>query len=309
MTRLLFISFSILITVFIPQLQALQCPFDVAISGGYRRDSLSTLEIEPSQPADFINTHIDANKMDVWQYGIKARSTLAGMLFYQQGFAMEHVYLRGSAYQGWIKNGHLRNLSLPPSGSSSSGDIAFLHNGRTLDADIAIGITLLPVDCWITVAPVGGYSYDKQKVVNHPNNRTRATYTTKWKGPFAGGDIAFDFGSFRIRGGYEYHWAYWTNDTDIKFKVRRHHRSSSSSSSSDSSGSFQPPGTPQFQAIGRVAFVDLRFYVCQGFDLGLGVKYQIWHTRKSKHQFSSANIFGRAHWRSLGITGELVYRF
>lgn len=318
MTRSIFALLCVWVTSF-STLLALECPFDVAISGGWRRDDLKTLEIEPSMPRDFVNTHIDANQMDVWQYGIKARSTLAGMLFYQEGFALEHVYLRGSAYQGWIKTGHLHNFELLQSGSSSSGKLAFIHDGRTLDADIAVGVTLLPADCWITLAPVGGYSFNKQKVVVHPTKRERITYTTKWKGPFAGVDLAFDFCYFRLRAGYEYHWGYWSNDTEFKHR-RRGHCSSSSSSSSGSSGSsssssssscsgFGKPGSPLFHAIGQVGFCDLRFYVCDGFDIGIAVKYQFWKTRKSKNQFSDLHVFGRASWHSTGVMGELVYRF
>lgn len=194
--------------------------------------------------------------------------------------------------------------SSSPSWSSSSLEHQWIRHGCSLDADIAFGFNF-PIYCWFNFAPVFGYSFDKLKIELRDDN-IREQYTTKWKGPFVGIDLAGEYCYFRYRGGYEYHWGQWEGLFDIKSKKKEHH-----------------PHFPSYHdkrngnaVRGHVAWIDLRWSWTLHLDLGIGLKYQYFQlprgriTEKDHHPLSSEAITLRnVSWRSLGIMGEIVYRF
>lgn len=314
-------------------------PFDCAISGGWRADNLNLTESARSSHGHTLwNDKIDAQGLNVWQWGVKARTTLAAWTFYQHSFFLDNFYFRGSAYRGWINGGTFRegplshfvsssSWSFPSSSSSSSSrpvssssssssswssswsssglERQTVRHGCTIDADIAAGFNF-PVCWWFDFAPVFGYSFDKQKIDLRDVN-IRQDYTSKWKGPFVGVDLASEVCYFRFRGGYEYHWGEWCGAFDIKAKKRKHQIH------------FHPYHDKRNATAihGHVAWLDLRVAWTDQADLGLGLKYQYFHAPKGRitqrdRQFlgSSGGIrLSDISWRSFGVMGEIVYRF
>lgn len=202
----------------------------------------------------------------------------------------------------WCSSSWCSNSS---SSSSSSRKHRNHHGGSTLDADIALGINF-PVSWWFNIAPVLGYSIDKQKI-ELPDQFFKEIYTTKWKGPFAGFDISSEFCYFRFRGGYEYHWGDWQASFEIKQKKKWDHLHYSHYRDSRRGNGAQ----------GHVAWLDLRFALDCQFDLGLGLKYQYWEVPRGKitedNTFPSSSSTRRTlrsiSWHSMAINGEIVYRF
>jgi|GEM_PF-4471787 len=338
---------------FFPSLFALACfsslmaeldypvfPFDCAISGGWRRDNLASGETALSSAGSALwSDSLRAKGLNVWQYGIKARTTLSGLSFYQRSYFLDNAYFRGSAYRGTIKGGTFRegplshfvsssSFTYPSSGSSvssisssssssssfSSSSSSFssselerqsIHHGSTLDADIGFGFNF-PVFWWFNFAPVAGYSFNKQKVRMHEDH-IREAYTTKWKGPFAGVDISSEFCTFRFRGGYEFHWGEWHGFMEIKPHKRAHHLYFHPYRDRRNANGIQ----------GHVGWLDLRYAWTEQFDLGVGIKYSFFQVARGRiverdsHSLSSSERISlrKITWRSLGLMGEFVYRF
>lgn len=353
MIRLLIIA-----TILFSPLMGLDYPFDVAISGGWRDDRV-TLKEELKQ-FKLERRSLDAKRLTVWEYGLKIRSTLSGLLFYQEGCWLENLYIRGTAFQGWIKGGRFTEgpfplssfssdssssssassfssspisilaslpsssistsaTSLPSSSSSSfspfsSSSSSFssetfdhrkIHHGRTLDADIAFGFAI-PFSPNLNWGPVGGYAFNKQKIdIDHGHFSWEVT--TKWKGPWAGVDFALDLCCVRMRAGYEYHWVEWEGFFRIHQHGRRCHRGKTLYSDKRQT----------YAAWGQVGFVELRYLITDGFDLGLSFSYKYFQARKgqivsdgaSLSSSSSSRLRIASSWRSFGVRTELVYRF
>ena len=284
-------------------------PFDITLSFlGWRHDSLNT-EVErlSSSKKKTQTQRIKALDIDVWSFGFKGRTTLSGLLFYEEGFWREHFYLKGSAYRGWMKHGTFKDQQPGNRVHSKEKIHSSIHSGRTLDADIGVGFSI-PLSWWLSLGPVGGYSFNKQKILLNDHSHSsgessfeKLKYTVKWKGPFAGVDLIMDVFCFRVQGGYEYHFGTWSGLWDLSL------RKSSHSSSSSSSRQHSP------RARGQIGYVDIRFEYTEGFDVGLGIRYQSWKTHKGevsrKNDSKEEGKLSKATWQSYGVTCDIVYRF
>ncbi len=296
---------------------------NLSLSLGWRRDDIKTSvdsEIPPAAP--FFRDTLNAKRLDVWEVGGQLHLTIPHFdcCCCDDWWWLDRFYVRGSAYRGWISNGKYTESFTNLNRGRTTHETAKIHKGRTVDGTVGLGF-LYPVCENFAVGPVGGWSYDqvrfslkdaKFRGIDDPV-LDGLTYTSTWRGPWVGADLAYnwcvcDCWNIRLEGGYEYHWANWRGTWKLKgpditpciaFSDHRH---------SD-------------DAWGQVGYINAWWNLCDCWDVGLGVKYQYWKSKRGgvhpdEGTFASQGCRRNQEarikdniWRSLGVTFDIGYTF
>lgn len=202
---------------------------------GYRQDSIvwKVRDLEKVNPSAATNTHF--KDLEIVLVGAKFR-----------GLLIESVYTRASFDYGWIVDGNVRedlsvrqrheSVHFDNNGLLTEGcyNKAVTHNKEKSDSyvwdfNIAFGV---PFGCLFEgfqIAPLVGFSYDRQQIrvrnkecvystfeCNFPRiiscddlcetPRRKNSYKAAWWGPWIGFDFAYAMGCWNIFGEFELHY-------------------------------------------------------------------------------------------------------
>ncbi len=277
-------------------LDAIQQSTTLDAYAGYRFDNLSTSVHSFDCDGVFRSmSRLKENRLSVWEIGLKAHLNYCSW------------YIRGFGSYGWIYPGKYAE-SIKDERGSFNKIKGKLNQGRTLDGLIGFGY-LFSYDNTFGMGPVGGWSYDRQRVqaehveVDGLEERllNGLTYTTQWKGPWLGVDAVYENHGLIIHAGYEFHWAHWNGQwrlkRDSEFFAHSDNRSGRS-------------------ANGNVIYVDGQWnWVC-GWRLGLGTRLQVWRAEHGRLTPIDRRLIScetsklkAAKWYSAEIALDLGYVF
>ncbi len=298
---------------------------EVSLSAGWRRDTIQTkyheVDVTP-ESTGFILDDLKIKRLNVWEIGSQIYLSVPQFdnPLCEDWWWMDHFYVRGSAYRGWISKGHLQENSTRLIGTRNRHETATIHKGRTINASIGLGFSY-PLSEDLTIGPIGGWAYDHIKTsckdARYNGQADPAfngsSYHSTWKGPWLGLDALYsiclgDCWQMKLDGGYEYHWADWKGGFRLKnadiepcFLFSDHRRS--------------------HEAWGQVGRLNLWWTIYDCWDLGIGVKYQCWKSKKGKLQPrngtfaevgcnpSQKNHISHNTWHSIAVTSEFGYTF
>lgn len=205
----------------------------VVFEAGYRHDNYDWSHRFPSSDP-VIKTHTRFKDVDIFQIGLKGRTTLGC-----------NFYLRANAYWGWVLDGDFnRNISTfgsrgyDNSGFNEGFEFSQRHDTVVDDKYVygvgaALGYAFYFCDCTLALAPVVGYSVDEQnlRVEDEEFNFSRyhsyvfpvsgehcCRHTTifRWYGPFVGVDFTYRPWNecWDLYAELEYHWGYFRGKRD-----------------------------------------------------------------------------------------------
>lgn len=235
----------------------LKASFD--LFGGYRTDEISTIgcALNPNT-LPFFTDDLKARNLRIGEMGVEGR------LINGKG-----GLLRGFANYGWLVNGSYRNMA-QKNGGSSLVSKAKIRAGHVADLSIGLGY-LFTIEHYFTIGPLIGWAFDSQKIcMHHAESEDYSSpladhfdHTMTWQGPWIGFEMAYELGSFKFRSGYDFHFANWKGT----YKTR----------SLDIEAMFSSKSS---RGYGNATFVDVFYVFCGGWELGVGVKYQYWTSRR-----------------------------
>lgn len=220
--------------------------------------------------------------------------------------AWQGVFTRGYANYGWVGDGNFSAIT-----SEVSDEIiplkAKTHKGHVKDFSIGLGY-LFRFQHYFTIGPIAGWSYDSQELtISHVGSEglldpifNGLNYKTCWKGAWLGLEGQLEIGYVKIRGGYDFHIANWKSDFRFNDSV------------------IDEINLKSHRGYGNVAFLDGFYTFCGGWELGLGVKYQYWTSRKGRAASSFPVLeipvdgiikIHSVHWKSCEGRLTLGYSF
>lgn len=272
------------------------------VTGGYRNDRLTCVIDAFDPPGTLISIDdLKATNLSVWEWGAKSRVRLGDF------------YVKAWGTFGIITDGRYTETGSAPNQASIVSK-AHISQGKTEDASFGLGY-LFCVGDYLSLSPVGGWSYNYQRVkLKHAKTEGIAdptldgvTYRNRWQGPWAGFEATTCLGCITINLGYEYHWAHWhaewkLNNTDIlglSFSDRRKANNAS----------------------GNVVSLNSFWNIWEDFDAGILFKYQYWRAKNGREtpiagSFADVGLgadevdkIPRAIWQSYEIQLSLGYTF
>ena len=277
------------------------------LSTAYRNDALRRTNSLKSAPLTDQKDHIRLNNINIWQVGVDGRwMTPCNITDCSQiDSILNNLFLNGFAYWGWGGEGaRLREEITGKQFFEKQKGKAALKNSRTQDYQIGLGY-LLDWNCW-DLSVSGGYAYNRQKIetkhgkIAFPSlaRFDKASIygkgyktTARWKGPWVGTELFYNWCCWRGSLGYEFHFAHYEANHSIPpFPIAQQQGMSSRTKSS--------------RAYGNVIFLDGRYLFCEGWELGLLFKYQYW---KATHAHLKSKYFalnGFPSLRASSATGE-----
>jgi hypothetical protein len=245
------------------------------ITNGFRRDTFSTqLAAKDPESREKIHKHLKTSPLDMYQLGVKSSYGICGF------------ELRADGNFAWGRNGHLKETTTPVSGSYQDRILADVRSTKVTDFTFGGGFAIKPFSC-LALVPMGGVAYNSL-LINTKNVRINGIhdsllngmrYINRIKGPWIGADVIFNISCFKLRGGYEYHYAHWHGD----WKLRRPEPTSSESLSgqiSSHSDSEYSDAHRSNNARGQVGYIDARYHFYNCLEIGFGVKYETWRISK-----------------------------
>lgn len=305
----LFLIFTPLLALFtLGKLDAECLDVELQVTNGFRVDHISNT-IKVYNPADnfLFSNHLKAKEMSQYQLGGKGRCEWCGW------------FVRGEGDWGWGSNGRYREDVKAP-GVPISSTKAAVSRYRTQDYMVGAGY-LIDLGCFpclglpgLCIGPLAGWSYDRQQFkLKHAITEgvvdpiiNGLTFTEHWQGPLLGVDMRWHYCDFIFNAGYEYHWADWHAAWTLKgpdvingaFSDRRHSN----------------------HAHGQVSYIQGVWYICSGFSLGIGVKYQVWRAENGREKpragsFAEIGLPGEVDkvthvdWESLTASLDVGYTF
>lgn len=278
------------------------CNADIAITTGYRSDSISTTIRAFDPPEDLIVIDdLKGSGIDIFEVGIKGRVLL-----------LESLFARGHANYGWVLNGRFTDLSSLPDVFSATTK-APIDSGHTKDYSIGAGFQFSFLGCF-KIGPVAGYSYNFQKIklgkAKTEGERNpvldRLTYDMCWEGPWLGAEAQFCLKFLQLIVGYEYHLSNWHANFTLD--------------GPDVFGGSYSDKRKSNHAHGNVVFLEGNCaWGC--WTIGVGVKYQEWTAENGREvpragSFSAVGLndtevdkVPHATWRSTQIYASVGYLF
>jgi hypothetical protein len=271
-------------------------------TGGYRYDRITCLINAYDPPGTFISSDdLKAKNLQVWEWGLRARVRLG------------NLYAKAWGTFGVIPFGNYTETGTGATGLSSQSRTDVRH-GKVEDASFGAGY-LFGVTDWLSLAPVGGWSYNYQRIklkhaktdgVSDPTlNGT--SYTNRWQGPWAGFEGVTEFGCLLFNIGYEYHWAHW----HAVWKL----------SGADQIGGAFSDKRHSNKASGNVVYFNTFWNAWDDLDAGVLLKYQYWRATNGQMvplagSFAAVglgadevNKVSHATWQSFEIQLSLGYTF
>lgn len=271
---------------------------DAAVMGGYRLDRIST-DVRGFDPPGtlVLQDNLKGNNINIWEVGVRGRAELC------------ECFIKGYADFGWVTSGTYKEYGAFPI-LVSDVSRGHINGGHTYDYSIGLGYHFYCFD-WFKISPLVGYSYDFEKIKMGKMNTNgfpdpvlnNLSYNMRWQGPWLGLESDFWISCLNMRLGYEYHWSDWKANwnlsgpdvPDVAFSDKR--------KSND--------------AYGNVIYVDGRYAIYKGWDIGLGFKYQYWKAKggKLKPRSGSFDIgdevdkVPRATWASYQFQLSVGYSF
>jgi hypothetical protein len=308
------------------QLSALQPVTNISAANGFRRDEVSTFinatdAIEfPDLPGNvFLTDDLKFKRLNIYEIGVEG--TLAVPTCWTNGECfLSQFYLEGYAYWGKVYDGHfhVRDESFDPDDSGVFTNSGKARSGTTHNYKAGIGYLFCINEC-LGISPVVGYSWDRLKarashVVDEtgafPQIRQDLTYTTKWRGPYLGVNLAYDLNCFRFGAGYEYHWSRFRASFDLAFP-----------DDPDANCSGFSDRRRANRAYGNVVWLSGSWFFCECWDLSIRGKYSHYKARNGR-EIPRAGSFeavgcsptevdkiSSAKWKSWEVTGSLGYNF
>lgn len=275
---------------------------NVNATGGYRYDELTCLIDAYDPPGTFISSDdLKAKNLNVWEWGLKGRLKLG------------NIYAKGWGTFGIIPFGNYREKGTSADGATGVIN-ADVRHGKVEDVSFGLGY-LLGITDWLCVAPVGGWSYDYQRIkLKHAKSDgisdstiNGLAYKNRWQGPWAGIEGVTEICCFAVNFGYEYHWAHWHASWDLH-------------GADVLGGSFSDKRESK-HATGNVGYINTYWNAWDDFEAGLLVKYQYWRA-KNGSMIPKAGSFAavglganevdkipHAIWQSIEIQLSLGYTF
>ncbi len=274
-----------------------------SIDAGYRTDSIDwniAGNINGGSPN--ILSELTWEGLDIFQ--LKA----TGRVLIYRG-----LLLRGSFGYGWIYDGSNRD-------SDYSGDDRTLEfsrsvnnsdDGRVLDASIGLGYMFIFRDRYgiIAITPLAGYSQSEQNLtitdgfqVIPPTGAfpgLDSTYDTRWRGPWAGVEVLFEFTESSLTALFEYHLADYYAEADWNLRT-----------------DFAHPKSFEHEADGSgiVLALDWNYDFSERFSIKAGIDYQRWSTEHGIDRtfFATGAIvetrLNEVNWRSTTLSAGIVLR-
>ncbi len=286
------------------------------ITNGYRQDRIYSHINSYAPPTNLIfRDKLSIKDISYYQLGLRGNVFICEPMI-----DLGDLYICLETDYAWAGSGTYHEKGFVPAGMTShtkarvhSGDAEdfIVGGGYLFDFNRCCGI----VPEGFVIGPIAGWSYQRQKLkMEHAttNGKTNnalngLTYTNRWQGPWLGFDATHIVNDFEFNIGYEYHWAEWDAtwvirgpaNIDVAFSDRRKSENTT----------------------GQVFYLNGCWKTCYGLSLGLGVKYQSWHT-SSGHEKPKAGSFAAiglsssehdvvksAGWTSFAATFDIGYVF
>lgn len=273
------------------------------IEAGYRRDTIDWRYRVPSNDP-FVKTHNQFKALDIFQLGVNGRTTI--------GY---NLYIRGSAYWGWILDGDFRKsvTGYESGGYYSSSSDSFkraisedykstISDQYVFGANAALGYPFFFCDCTALLAPVIGYGVDQQNCrldnkdiefggSNYSYLESSSsccgghcqTFISRWYGPFVGVDFEWRPCNtcFNVWAEVEFHWGNFRGKVSHQEDV------------------FGGGNRHSHNATGWVFAAGADYEMCNCWTLGLSVKFQDWAADRHGHEYSdSSGSSSSSEWRS-----------
>lgn len=321
-----------LITLF-SALDAIQPVTDLSLVGGWRRDQIKTvIKAEAPKGDPFLADEFTLNRINIWEIGVRGQFAIPNLCHRRCYDWLTQFYFRGSAYWGWGDTGranqNTRDLDssysslhssqyLPTSSDYDRGNLrAYAHGIHTQDYSVGFGWQYVINDNW-GISPRVGYAWNKLSVHTrrckrddaYDPTREELHYSSDWRGPWVGYDLAYEGYDWRFNTGYEYHWARWHGaytlpDRDVLpycggFSDIRHAK----------------------DKYGNVLYANWWYDFCYNWELGLGFKYTYFKSGTGSEK-PKVGCFRRigcipteydrikfARWISYEVTATLGYLF
>lgn len=262
----------------------------LAMDSGYRWDRIENRVLMSGKNAAFLGSTQTMRKINSYQLGGKGQLSFCDCAF-----------VRAIGHYGWVFDG----------AKYSEGGLFGRTSGNTADVQVGIG-QYFNMAKGVWAAPVFGWSYDTLLFKGTHIHTTidgesfhlsdiRAHQT--FNGPFIGFDVSYQINScYDFVFGYEFHWSRWYGQrhilgpeygnppfgTTTGFSNKRHMK----------------------HVYGQVLKLDTSYQWCDGWELGLGLKYQFYtgdngHYRQTKipviSSFSYRKVDG-LWWLSFAAT-------
>lgn len=197
----------------------------VTVTGGTRVDNLDWNIAGTSPFLNYVNILSELSWSDLEIYNLKVQArTLIDNNYYLRGYADYGVITDGtnqdSDYRG-------NDRTLEYSRSNNSAD-----EGSVWDISIGMGLqnrVKLRGKGVLFVNPVVGLSYHKQNLVitngfqtippTGPFGGLNSTYEARWRGPWAGVDLSYNYDKLTLYGTLEYHLAFFRAEADWNLRT------------------------------------------------------------------------------------------
>lgn len=328
--KLCFLS---LLTLFFNHLSAIELFSNLQIEGGYRHDEYRTKYTNYFDNFAFLKDVVQIKNLDIGTFGASGRLYAP---HHDDCFPgpLSNFYIGGFAQLGWGARETMRREVSVPFDIIQDFARAKMNWARTYDYQVGLGY-VFDLACWFNPCSTfdwvamglgfsGGYSYDRQDI-KFRNGTSELNifnagitldpdplynglkYSQSWQGPWVGVELIYTKRDWTFVGGYEYHFK---NRYLLTWDVPDNLFAQLEDYSDRRKGN---------QGHANVAYFSMYDRLCDGFIIGITVKYQNWDSghyhRKPKsgtfadHLDPTTKSTGHTVWRALGVTGNFGYSF
>lgn len=292
---------------------------EINLFNGYRNDKLvRTNTLKAAFPEVSQKDHIHINNIMVYQIGVDGRLMLPETCDCEWYSFFNNFYLSGFAYWGWGGPGSNLHEEIT---SHFTYDRQFgkarVKNYYTNDYQIGLGY-LFNWCCW-DLGILGGYAYDSQQIqtkhgkiafpssaplIDAPIYGKGYKTTTRWQGPWVGTELFYNMDIWRWSLGYEYHFA-------------RYHATHKIPGTAIPQQQGMRSETKASNASGNVVYLNGRYFLCNGWETALLIKYEYWQANHGhlkspyfyNNAYSSTKSFASGSWSSYSVNFGVGYSF
>lgn len=281
--------------------EAVESPFEYSVSVGDRRDDLRW---------SIANGGVNIASEVEWKDTRITQLRATGRLNLGYGWLLRGSYTTGAVKSGRNRDsdyaGSDRTQEYSRSDSRSGGAVRDASLGlgwryEVLDFDSGGGLFLVPL-AGVSIHQQSLTMYDGQQTI--PSTGTivglNNSYSTQWKGSWAGADVRLEIASWSLNATLEQHWADYTAEADWNLRDDLAHPVS-----------FRHVA----QGRGTVASVGLEYRFSRNLLMGVQVERQKWETWSGYDETNFA-YGGTAYytlnpvlWNSAATSLALIYQF